>query len=256
MADRIVLLASDAALSRMVYHALIDRFGDVGIIIEENVPRTEVLRRRVKKLGLTTVVGQVLFMALVLPILSRTGGKRIEAIQQAHGLDDSPLSHPVTKVPSVNSTEARQALQELNPHVVVVYGTRVIRDHTLRAIDAPFVNVHSGITPLYRGVHGGYWALAEGRSDLVGTTVHLVDLGIDTGDVIAQATFSVTREDNFATYPHLHLAGGLPILLEAVQQSLDGRLSAKRHEPGSPSVLRTHPTLWGYLIRRLLNGVR
>jgi folate-dependent phosphoribosylglycinamide formyltransferase PurN len=36
-------------------------------------------------------------------------------------------------------------------------------------------------------VHGGYWALAENNPQLVGTTVHFVDTGIDTGEVIEQS---------------------------------------------------------------------
>ena len=82
--------------------------------------------------------------------------------------------------------------------------------------------MHAGITPAYRGVHGGYWALAEGRTDLVGTTIHLVDEGIDTGGVIEQASFSPTEADTFVTYPYLHTAAGLPPLIEAVRGILRG----------------------------------
>ena len=78
------------------------------------------------------------------------------------------------------------------------------------AIDVPVINIHAGVTPRYRGVHGGYWALREGRPGLAGSTVHLVDPGIDTGGILAQATFTAGDADSIATYPLLHLACGSP----------------------------------------------
>jgi methionyl-tRNA formyltransferase len=119
-------------------------------------------------------------------------------------------------------------------------------------VGAPFINLHAGITPLYRGVHGGYWALAEGRPELAGTTVHLVDDGIDTGAVLAQACFRAGPADSFATYPYLHLAAGLPHLLDAVAAALRGALRPQPH-PALPSRLRTHPTFWQYARMRLRN---
>ena len=139
-------------------------------------------------------------------------------------------------------------LRELGPSVVVVNGTRIIAKSVLGCVNAPFVNIHAGITPQYRGVHGGYWALAEGHPELVGTTVHLVDPGIDTGTVLSRDYFAITPEDSIATYPYLHLAAALPSLEAEVARVRRG-LSLEpddETEPG-PSQLFTHPTLWGYL---------
>ena len=53
--------------------------------------------------------------------------------------------------------------------------------------------------------------------------MHLVDPGIDTGGVLAQATFAVTPTDTIATYPYLHLAAGLPLLGDQVDRALAGQ---------------------------------
>ena len=50
----------------------------------------------------------------------------------------------------------------------------------------PVLNYHAGITPKYRGMNGGYWALATGDAGNFGATVHLVDAGVDTGGVLHQ----------------------------------------------------------------------
>ena len=58
------------------------------------------------------------------------------------------------------------------------------------------------------------------------------------------------------TYPYLHVAAGLPILIDAVRHALEGDLAPIDHPKHLPSVLRSHPTLWSYLERRFRCGVR
>jgi phosphoribosylglycinamide formyltransferase-1 len=253
--SEIVLLAQDCTATRAICHAVGARFGAPQIVLEKRVSRHTFLRNRVRKLGIVSVAGQVLFAALGAPLLRRTSARRIAEIERVHGLRSGALRGPVTRVPSVNSRQAREALQRLEPKVVVVSGTRIIARETLTAVRAPFINLHAGITPLYRGVHGGYWALVDGRPDLVGTTIHLVTEGVDSGPVLARATFQVTEADSFATYPYLHTAVGLPALLAAVERALSGSLQPIGRL-ALQSRVRYHPTLWGYLLARRRLGVR
>ncbi|MGH9151786.1 MAG: formyl transferase [Acidimicrobiales bacterium] len=241
-----------------MFHALAAAFGPFPVILERPVSRWRLARRRARTLGLRTVAGQILFSAVAVPVLARRGRPRIAAIARKHGLDLSPVEPPPVAVASVNCEDARAVLRRLDPRVVVVSGTRIISRDTLACVPAPFINMHAGVAPQYRGVHGGYWALAEGRPELAGTTVHLVDAGIDTGAILGQATFRPGPGDSFATYPYLHLAAGLPLLLSSVAELLAGR----EPRPVAPisavgrSCLRTHPTLWGYLGTRVRRSVR
>jgi methionyl-tRNA formyltransferase len=203
------------------------------------------------------VAGQVAFVLTVLPMLRLAGRRRSRDIEAHAGLDTSSIDGAIL-VRSVNDPATLAALLDLSPALVVVHGTRIIAGRILRAVDAPMLNLHMGITPRYRGVHGGYWALADGRPDLAGTTVHLVDEGIDTGGILGQATFEASARDSIATYPALHVACGLPVLIDVAGRLLDGVATA----PVAPlagaegSQLRWHPTAWGYLARRFRHGVR
>lgn len=157
----------------------------------------------------------------------------------------------------MNGEDTIALLDSIHPALVVVHGTRIIAARVLASAGCPVVNMHAGITPRYRGVHGGYWALAEGHREWVGTTVHLVDPGIDTGGILAQTTFDVTAEDTIATYPDLHLARGLPLLGAQVDKVLAGaKLDPLPAGLAPGSGLYYHPTIWGYLWRRWHEGVR
>ncbi len=156
------------------------------------------------------------------------------------------------KVKSVNDPTCKKIIQKQNPDVVVVIGTRIISMEILNAIPAPFLNIHAGITPKYRNVHGAYWALVNNDVENCGVTVHLVDAGIDTGAVIFQESIKRTEQDNFVTYPFLQLAEGIKGLKQALHDIEENKLITKT--AGKESNIWHHPTLWQYLYNRVVHG--
>jgi folate-dependent phosphoribosylglycinamide formyltransferase PurN len=256
----VVFLGDRSAATAAVFHALRDELGErayVRAVLEQRPSRLALARRRARRLGWGTVAGQVAFAGLVAPVLRRQGRRRIAEIARSHGLRLSPV-RSATMIESVNDQRTVAILREAHPDVVVVHGTRVISQSVLDTITVPVLNVHAGITPRYRGVHGGYWAFREDRPELAGTTVHLIDAGIDTGGILAQATFVPERADTIATYPYLHLACGIPLLLQQVGTILQGGAPATVPPlPGAePSQLRWHPTAWDYVLTRVRQRVR
>jgi methionyl-tRNA formyltransferase len=215
------------------------------------------VRRRARRLGWITALGQVLFVVVLMPILRLQGRRRRREIMSETGLDERSFPESF-KVSSVNSTETRNLLRDLDPVLVAVNGTRIISSAVLETVNCPFINLHAGITPLYRGVHGGYWALASGRPEEVGTTIHLIDQGIDTGIVLARAYFDTSPHDLITTYPYLHLAAGIPELKSQIDLVMKGEalLPLEEDTLREGSHLFTHPTLWGYLREWLVRGVR
>ena len=253
---RVVLLAGPGDSTDMVANYLAARVPDLVVVIEDPPSRLRLARRRARRVGWPSAVGQVLFVAMLLPVLRRRGARRRADILAAASVDHAHRP-PQHRVPSVNDEGMVALLTSLRPVLVVVNGTRIIAARVLESAGCPVVNLHAGITPRYRGVHGGYWALAEHHPEWVGTTVHLVDPGIDTGGILAQTVFDVTGDDSFATYPYLHLVHGLPLLGDQVDKVLAGApLEPTLASMAPGSGLYYHPTLWGYLRRRWRQGVR
>ena len=252
---KIVMLAGDGDTTAMVYNYFHEPFEIACVIIEQPVARKEFLKKRIKRLGWTKVAGQVLFQVLLAKPMKRASGSRIQEILQQYGLSTVPVPVPKTIwVSSVNSPACLEALQRLQPDLVIVHGTRIISKKILEGINATFINIHAGITPRYRGSHGAYWALANNDRENCGVTVHLVDPGIDTGNILAQGTIPLTPKDNFATYPYLQLGEGLRLLKDILIRMQSGE------KPGTSNPLNSalwhHPTLWGYLYHRLLKKIK
>jgi hypothetical protein len=217
---RVVLLAGPGYSTDLVANYLAARVPDLVVVVEDPQSRLEMARRRARRVGWSPVVGQVLFVALLQPVLRRMGTRRRAAIFRAASLDTAHRA-PSHRVLSVNDEETVALLSSL------------------------------------RGVHGGYWALAEQHPEWVGTTVHLVDPGIDTGGILAQSTFEVSPGDTIATYPDLHLVHGLPLLGGEVEKVMAGTVLEPLPTSIAPgSGFYYHPTIWGYLWLRWRNGVR
>jgi len=60
------------------------------------------------------------------------------------------------------------------------------------------INCHAGKLPFYRGRNILNWVLIN-NEDEFGITVHYVDEGVDTGDIILQESYPITKRDDYAT---------------------------------------------------------
>ena len=251
--DKVVLLTNEGESGRVAARYLAARFPALTVIVETPVARSLLLRRRIKRLGVVHVGGQLAFM-LFQRIQQKRSRSRIAEIVRRADLDArGPDEAQIIRVPSVNSPACIRHLQQLQPRAILVVGTRIIVGDVLHSVDAPFINYHAGVTPKYRGVHGGYWAKAEGDDGNFGVTVHLVDEGIDTGAVLYQARLAASTADNYSTYPYLQLAAALPLLERSARDAIAGTLRPQRVD--LPSRQWSHPTLWAYIQTGLRRGV-
>ena len=252
-ANGIVMITDGSALSWITVNSVVAHYGPIDLIIEPPEPRSLFVRRRIRMLGPVTVFGQLAFAALQKVIKARSR-ERLRQIVESHDLSITP--NPVArvhKVPNVNSGVCRKILRRLDPKVVFVHGARIIKTQTLHCVDVPFVNIHAGINPAYRGQHGAYWARANNDGANAGVTVHLIDEGVDTGRILYQERIEAQRADNITTYQFLQTATALPLVRRAIDDALRGAL--KPRQVALPSRQWFHPTLWGYLYAGLVHRV-
>ena len=85
------------------------------------------------------------------------------------------------------------------PDVVVLAGfMRVLGEPLLEAFPGRIINVHPALLPSFPG-HTGPQDAIDGGVRLSGCTVHVVDSGVDTGPIIAQAAVPVLPDDTAST---------------------------------------------------------
>jgi methionyl-tRNA formyltransferase len=96
------------------------------------------------------------------------------------------------------------------------------------------INVHCGKLPFYRGRNILNWALINDETDF-GITVHYVDEGIDTGDIILQKIYTIEENDNYGSLLNKAYEGCAEILHEAIIN-----LQTSNFKPISQNTI--HPT--------------
>lgn len=250
---RVVVFGRDSISTRVIASALARQF-DTTVLIERPPSVSAQFRSRMRLLGIRRATGQAMFR-LLSPLLALRQRRRM--LQLRHGLlsDSRPVS-AYAVVESINSAGARALLKKLRPEIVVLSGTRIVGKKTLGS--APrFVNMHAGITPMYRGVHGGYWAMVAGDDGNVGVTIHEVDHGIDTGAVLKQVRIAPETADGFYTLPLLQLKCGVGHLVEVVGDLMAHEGVAMPHVTQAAGDSRQwfHPTLLQYLRNGLMRGI-
>ena len=178
---RIVVVTEGGPHIWAIVNAVAGRLGPVTVILETPESKAKLLRRRAARQGWFNVAGQVGTM-----MLTRLGKRflagRAEKLVAENRLETGPRpGQAIVQVPSANSPEFLRVIEAAAPAVVLLAGCRLLTTQTLAALPCPVLNYHAGITPKYRGMNGGYWALANGDAENFGATVHLVDAGVDTG---------------------------------------------------------------------------
>ena len=102
-------------------------------------------------------------------------------------------------MPHINDPRVVALAERLQPDLIAVFGTSLIRVPLLGKGRLGMVNLHGGLSPEYRGADCTFWALYNGEPEKVGCTIHYIDEGIDTGRLIAHVSPPVHPGDDELT---------------------------------------------------------
>lgn len=105
----------------------------------------------------------------------------------------------VFEVPHINDRRVVDLAERLGPDLIAVFGTSLITGPLLSMGRLGIVNLHGGLSPQYRGADCTFWALYNGEPEKVGCTIHFIDQGIDTGNLIAHVSPEVKPGDDELT---------------------------------------------------------
>ncbi len=85
-----------------------------------------------------------------------------------------------------NSTEIADWIESLNPDLIVVFSmSQLLKDDILKIPRLGVINLHPSFLPNYRGANPDFWQYHDMEMN-PGVTVHYVNAGEDTGDIIYQ----------------------------------------------------------------------
>jgi methionyl-tRNA formyltransferase len=143
---------------------------------------------------------------------------------------------PIHRVAAHTDRHCLETLRCVDPHLLVLGGTRILRGALLELAGDGVLNAHQGLLPECRGSASPAWSILH---DLpVGASCHFCSEAIDEGDVVGRREVPVRRGATYEDLCHLTLVEAGRLMSEAVGAWREGRLEALRR-PQGPS---PHPT--------------
>ncbi|MEC7703672.1 MAG: phosphoribosylglycinamide formyltransferase, partial [Candidatus Thermoplasmatota archaeon] len=109
------------------------------------------------------------------------------------------LNISITDKKSRRETHEKEIMEALSTHrieLVILSGyMRILSPQFVRKWRGRLLNIHPSLLPKYPGAHAHRDALADGAK-ITGCTVHFVDEGMDTGQIIAQSQLEIKPDDD------------------------------------------------------------
>lgn len=103
------------------------------------------------------------------------------------------LSIPFFLTESLSSSKTVQRNRITNPDLVIYSGGGILTQEFISTSINGVLNAHSGPLPQIRGMNAIEWSIVEGLKPT--TTIHLIDRGIDTGNVLSAEPIPENHED-------------------------------------------------------------
>jgi methionyl-tRNA formyltransferase len=109
-------------------------------------------------------------------------------------LENTALSNAIEYIreKNINSSVVVEKVKKLKPDfLITAHFEKLIKKDLL---DIPIVgalNLHPSLLPYYRGMSPQHWPIINGEKK-TGITVHFLDEGIDTGDIVQQKEIELT----------------------------------------------------------------
>lgn len=135
-----------------------------------------------------------------------------------------PVYQPSSLKKGEDAELALETLRSLSPDLIVVvaYG-KILPKEILELPKFFCVNVHASLLPKYRGAGPIQWCLLHGE-EITGVTTQLMGEGIDTGDMLLQASIPIEKDET-ADELEIRLAElGARTLMDTLAQIQNGTL--------------------------------
>lgn len=152
---------------------------------------------------------------------------------------------PLLKFKNINDESSVREIKSFECSLLVSMSYDQIFSKTVIDLcELGIINCHAGMLPFYRGRNVLNWALINDEK-YFGVTVHFVDEGIDTGDIILQRKFFITDQDEYSSILKRAIAVCPKLVAEAVVRFSKGDIQAIPQD-------QIHPT--GFYCSKRLEG--
>lgn len=126
-------------------------------------------------------------IGVITPILSDRNRRFLSVIEVA-------IEYGVPVYPIKKRRQIKDTIRKLSPDILISCGFPYIIEKEVIDSTTFAINVHPTLLPKYRGFQSGPYIIINGENK-TGVTIHFMDVGMDTGDIILQKEVNLTNFD-------------------------------------------------------------
>lgn len=143
----------------------------------------------------------------------------------------SPLAVAPQEVEDLNAPEIVEHAKQLQPDVICLFGTSILKAPWLDAFPNRIVNLHLGLSPYYRGAATLFWPFHDDRLECLGTTIHLAIAKVDAGAILKRIKPTLEVGDDYYHITTRLIRDSLEQFPDVVTDYLDGKTVPCMQEP-------------------------
>ncbi len=148
-----------------------------------------------------------------------------------------PVFQPPGESPNrLRNPRVKEIIKALKPDLfVLAFVSDIMPYEITKMAKLGGINYHPSLLPKYRGASAMNWAIINGEEE-TGVTIHYIDEGVDTGDIILQEKVTILPEDTMGSlYFDKLYPLGVKLIKEAVCHIRQGRVKALAQDEGQAS---------------------
>ena len=135
-----------------------------------------------------------------------------------------PKGIALHRVKNASGLQCLSILKSLEPELIIVFGTSILKPEVLSIAKRYTLNIHGGIVPKYRNVHSDFWAVSKKDFTNIGISIIHLDPGIDTGDIAMQGLLKVSSDDTLFSIKKKNIELSLQLITQAIEMAKTGSL--------------------------------
>lgn len=145
----------------------------------------------------------------------------IKQLAKAYGLN-------IIERSDLNSQGFLSLIKQYDPDLFISVASPIIFKAPL--INIPkldCINIHSAPLPQYRGMLPNFWQMYRGEKQ-AGITIHRIDVGIDTGDIIVQGYVTIDPHESLHQLIRKSKKHGAKLMTEVIEGFRQGTIEYKK----------------------------
>ncbi len=221
---RVIVITGDGLEHHYVTNKLAAKFSLAGIVVDHGKPVSamEKVRRYFRRYTVLQLLSRV-WLALLRKAWGDSAHRQ-QAMLSIFGRENClDFSHPelLRHVSGINTPEGVRTVASLEPDVILVYGTGIVGGKVLSLARTLALNMHTGISPYYRGCDCAFWPIYNQELHMLGATVHECVKEVDGGRIFGTTGIQLDAgDDHFAVFARA-VAAGAELYVREVRELLE-----------------------------------